>query len=78
MTRFFDTPCRSYKHFNNCDFRYALSIALCNQGNIGYDDFETIFMNTLNMHAPIKRKVIRANEAPFMNREIKIPWKEHV
>ena len=62
---------RSYKYFNKCDFRYDLSKALFNQGNVGYDDFETILMNTLNMHAPMKRKVIRANGAPFMNKEIK-------
>ena len=62
---------RTYKYFKKCDFKCELSNALCNQSNVGYDDFETVFMNTLNMHGPMKRKVVRANEAPFMNKEIK-------
>ena len=44
--------CRSYKHFKKCDFRCELSNALCNHGNVGYEDFESTLMNTLNMHTP--------------------------
>ena len=36
-----------------------------------YDEFETIYLNVLEKHAPCKIKIIRANEAPSMNRELK-------
>ena len=35
---------------------------------LDYDDFENIFSNTLNKHAPTKQKYIRANNAPFMTK----------
>ena len=38
---------------------------------MGYDKFEKIYLNVLDKHGPCKIKIIRANEAPFMNREIK-------
>ena len=34
---------------------------------MGYDDFKDIFMSVLNKHAPMKKKVVRGNNAPFMN-----------
>ena len=33
-------------------------------------DFESIFMDTLNKHAPLKQRYIRANNSPFMNSAI--------
>ena len=33
-----------------------------------FEDFETIVMNILNKHAPMKEKFIRANNSPFMNK----------
>ena len=33
-----------------------------------FEDFETIFMNILNKHAPMKEKLIRANNSPFINK----------
>ena len=31
-------------------------------------NFETLFMIILNKHAPLKKKYIRANNSPFMNK----------
>ena len=31
-------------------------------------DFENIFMTILNIHAPLRKKYLRANNAPFMNK----------
>ena len=43
-----------------------------NTSNISsYDDFENYFINSLNKHAPVKNKVLRANNKPFMNQTIK-------
>ena len=35
---------------------------------MSYEDFQQIFMDIVNKHAPIKTKVVRANNAPFMNK----------
>ena len=35
---------------------------------INYDIFENVFTSTLNKYAPIKRKYIRANNAPYMTK----------
>ena len=32
--------------------------------------FENIFLTTLNMHAPLKTKYLRANNSPFMTKEL--------
>ena len=33
-------------------------------------DFENILMNILNIHAPLRKKYLRANNAPFMNKPL--------
>ena len=38
---------------------------------ISNDDFVTAFMCILNAHAPIKQKYIRANENPFVTKELR-------
>ena len=38
--------------------------------DISCEEFETLFMMTLNTHAPMKIKYIRANNSPFMSNEL--------
>ena len=38
--------------------------------NISCEQFENIFMLTLNKHAPSKTRYVRANNSPFMNNNI--------
>ena len=54
-------------------FRSELMESVCTQdiNNIHYNDFDNLVMRILNTLAPIKYKYIRANEAPFMNKEFK-------
>ena len=59
---------RDYKKFDNAKF--------CDDvNNFAFDQFdvsnfkETIF-NIFDKHAPIKQKYLRANEAPFMTKEL--------
>ena len=61
---------RSYKHFNEDLFRRDLIINLqnLNEEIRDYDNFKEIFMKVLNQHAPTKKKLIRGNNAPFMNK----------
>ena len=38
--------------------------------NIGCEQFESLFICNLNKHAPLKRRYVRANNSPFMNKEL--------
>ena len=38
--------------------------------DIKYDEFKGVFMTTLTKHAPLKEKLVRANNAPFMNKTL--------
>ena len=61
---------RLYKNFNQLNFRNDLinSLKNCNKETLKYDEFKNIFMQTLNSHAPNKKKVIRGNHQPFMSK----------
>ena len=61
---------RDYKNFNLPLFRYNLleKLSNVNFGKVNYDTFEEIFVELLNLHAPIKQRYIRANNSPFMNK----------
>ena len=62
---------RNYKYFDE-RFRIDLFNAVCNIGprNIICNEFETLFLYILNRHAPLKKRYIRANNAPFINKEL--------
>ena len=60
---------RNYKNFMKENFRNELQYKLLAlNDDAKFEDFETIFMNILNKHAPMKEKRIRANNSPFMNK----------
>ena len=63
---------RSYKNFDEQTFRTELKNGLQNldHENMGYDEFKDTFMNVLNLHAPMKKKYVRGNNAPFMNKTL--------
>ena len=85
---------RNYSKFNNEQFRkeFVTEMDKHNLCELNYDNFEDIFGKVLNKYAPMKKKVIRANNAPFMtkvliqnishrtklrNRFLKIPTSEN-
>ena len=37
---------------------------------MNYETFEKKFMEQLNEHAPMKERLVRANNAPFMNKTL--------
>ena len=37
---------------------------------MSYEDFHEIFMNTLDIFAPMKKKIVRGNNAPFMTKAL--------
>ena len=63
---------RNFKCFNNENFRNDLLYEISMKGFLAKscEEFETLFMMTLNTHAPMKTKYIRANNSPFMNNEL--------
>ena len=61
---------RDFKHFSKEDFKEDLSEALCDSGN-SYDDFDHIFTSKLNKHAPKKKKWIRGNNKPHVNKDLR-------
>ena len=64
---------RSYNNFVKQDFINDLSQEFYgNNIDLGdYNTFESIFTCVLDRHAPRKSKLIRGNEKPHMNRELK-------
>ena len=60
---------RSYKHFDDSQFKSDLLrfSHLCTT----YEKFENIFLNILEIHAPLKQKTLRANEVPYMSRKLR-------
>ena len=63
---------RSYKDFDENSFWGELANALLalDYETLGYDDFKKVFIEVLNQHAPMKKKLIRGNNVPFMNRTL--------
>ena len=64
---------RSYKNFNEekflidvkeADFSFKTS-----NPDENYSVLTNVFSNIVNIHAPLKKKILRGNDAPFMNKE---------
>ena len=65
---------RSYKKFSNAAFRETL-IKKLSTGNFvsnenGFERFCDISLETLNKHAPYKKKHARGNQMPFFNKDL--------
>ena len=61
---------RDYKTFSTNSFREDLTLSL-DRINKDFDTFEDTFMKTLNIHAPMKKKFVRANEVPYMTKALR-------
>ena len=63
---------RNYKKFDNLNFRNELLYRISEIGfqNVDSACFENIFLTTLDMHAPLKTKYLRANNSPFMTKDL--------
>ena len=60
---------RCYKDFDNFSFRDELRARLSVTAN--YDEFDEVYLQVLNNHAPIKSKTVRANHAPYMSKALR-------
>ena len=62
---------RCYRKFNSNNFANELRNNLENLNeNARYEEFESKFMETLNKHDPMKKKIVRANNAPFITNKL--------
>ena len=64
---------RDYNKFNNSVFRAELQEELTSNSN-GNQDFTTVngvSKKVLDRHAPCKKKYVRANDGPFMTKELR-------
>ena len=62
---------RDYKHFNNVNFEEEIHSKFRDIPNITYDIFEETYLKVLDNHAPIKKKILRSNENPFMTKALR-------
>ena len=63
--------CRDYKASDYDTFEARLLLKLTLEKIIDYSEFQSIFLETLNNIAPIKMKIIRYNNSPFMNNSLR-------
>ena len=63
---------RDYKNFDHNSFQTDLCKKnyYMNNTKMDYTIFESVFMDQLNKHAPMKEKLVRANNAPFMTKKL--------
>ena len=62
---------RDYKNFDLSKFRIELREELKNSEAVGYFHFEVTFLKILEKHAPMKQKVLRANDKPYMTKALR-------
>ena len=64
--------CKDYSNYDNNIFRVSLSnkLSKLNIEAIDLNKFVTACIDTLNNHTPSKKKYIRGNRLPFMNKEL--------
>ena len=62
---------RDYKVFDHNTFETRLQTKLKSETIIGYSQFQSIYLETLNNIAPVKIKMLLYNNNPFMNKVLR-------
>ena len=63
---------RDYKNFDQDIFSQEVCTSLSSETVLNYTSFEENFLGVLNKHAPLKKKVLRANHASYATRALRI------
>ena len=61
---------RDYKSFDGLKFRNDVRRRLEQLESLNIDEFKNLIMSVLDFHAPMKKKMVRGNNAPFMNKTL--------
>ena len=62
---------RNFKNFSEENFNQGLKTNLGERCVKNYASFVNVFLDTLNKHAPFKKKVLRANHAPYVTKSLR-------
>ena len=62
---------RNYKRLNEYSFNEDLKLSFSNTNIQNCEEFEEIFMKLLDNHAPLKKKILRANNAPYITKKLR-------
>ena len=62
---------RNYKNFDNSNFKAELRSEIELNQISDYNNFENVFLRNLEKHAPLKKKLVRANEAPYITKTLR-------
>ena len=62
---------RDYKAFDHNTFETRLQLKLKSETIIDYSQLQSILLETLNNIAPVKMKILRYNNNPFMNKALR-------
>ena len=65
---------RNYKHFSNEAFIFDVKNSIIQmtseRNDLEFDRFKTALDKAIQRHAPIKKRYVQANQAPFINKKI--------
>ena len=64
-----EIPYREFSKYNVKDFQQDLKVKLEADKGDTYDSFQTIFLDTLNVHAPQKNNIVRTNQKPYATKK---------
>ena len=76
MEMFFKKHCpierhyTDYKYFDRTKLKNSLNEKLI-EGISNYESFKATFIEVLNKHAPLKKKLLRANHAPYITKTLR-------
>ena len=62
---------RDYKQFDSSKFKKELKNVLTKENIDSCTKFDEQFLKVLNIHAPLKRKLLRANHAPNISKTLR-------
>ena len=59
-----------FKYFCNGSFKESLQKAISQNLGVGCDEIYESFVASCNKHAPLKKKYVRGNHSPFVNKSL--------
>ena len=66
-----EITCRDYKQFDSSKFKNELKSVLTKENIESCTKFDEQFLKVLNSHAPLKRKLLRTNHAPYVSKTLR-------